>query len=251
MNINTNLIDLSLMRKNIETQSKYVSNGGYETNTDMLIDKLSKDTEITILDQSLNGLEKSKYINNQYNNIFKSLTDITETFKTTLIKRNNDSTNNFDKLNIDNELFKLKETFDKVKNTKFDNETAFIKNSSFIFVGNNERTTRRMNDSFLNDIETKFNDISSTSDGNLKIEKIDEILNILSSKFSEVGTEGNKINNLIGFKENLKISTIESFELKHQKLEENIIKLNSYMDNYKATLLMIKKMEDLTLTKYL
>jgi flagellin-like hook-associated protein FlgL len=251
MTINSNLINLKLLKTNIDKQTEYVSNGGYKTDLNMLIDKLNTDNELGLLNQSTTGIQKAQEINKMYDNIFTNLTNIGEQYKTSLLKLNSGGITPLDETNIQNELNKLKETFDKITNNKYDNENIFLDNQSKLFIGNNEFATRKMDNKFLKDINNIFIQIETTSDKNLKIEFIDKINELISTEHTKNGAEGNSLNNLSTFKENLKISTMDSFNLKHQNLEQNIVDLNSSINIYQSVLLMIKKMEDLSLVKYL
>ena len=209
--------------------------------------KLLKEQEIKSIDSALN-----RYT--EYDNNIKSISNELNKIKDLIILRNNPDKNNEDINNINIEILGSKNVISNLMESKIHGEKIY-NIDTFLLIGDNIKTERSFHSDFLDynnislteHIDTLVNGgVSDDTDLNL----ISNIIENTNLKRTEIGVKSYGIQQIKSVYEDNLISE-EDFFNKRNKILETVDKLNQLKNNYESMSLLISKLSDLSLVKYM
>lgn len=245
---NFNRFDYNLNHhtERINTIQKILSDGGIDyTDIGNFVTKLEKDTTVSFLDSSIRSIDIAINNYNTYDNVLQSMDRSLGRFRELVLMKESDATPN--KAPIEAEMKSIIMSIKSLEVEKLNKDESLFVGDSDVPVGNNSYIPRtfgtdliRVNGEKISDVLTNTSDLSS----------IDTVLERVNLSLTIVGMNTNTANQLKGTKELQKVYE-EKRLADNSDYEGNLVKLNSQMKAYEAHMLMVSKMQKLSLVNYM
>jgi len=212
--------------------------------------KLNRDDNVSMLSSQITSLKSIKNNMNIYDANQQSMKTSLDTFRELMVKKENDSLTPEGKLAIEEEMKVIVTFIESLENGELNDEEKLYSNGSELVVGNNQRMSRSYPDDFLNvnfkKISENLTDIIDNNDfGTMK-----HLQNKVDMNLVQIGMNTQISENKIQYKELLKAYE-DKFMSSLGSVEQKITEMNSAIQTYEATMLMINKVKDLSLVNYL
>jgi len=263
--------DFTKINANINKYSDIINKGGYDQSQDMKRDKLSLDTEISIIDQQISSNQSIEQTSNFVDDVMSEITTDLNRFKTLIIKYSEGTLNNKDE--IKTELSSLKDFIKFSLNQQNGQDYIFSGTKTDtkpfqdddIYKGNYKDTKLLVSDGVLKDkllaptfLNTKDGNILQDLEGIINdmensdnLNKIDEILKNVNIFRVENGSNADIALSKKKSLKSLKLSSEEIFESKYKNIEYYIFKLNEITVQYQAMASVLNKVQNLSLVNYI
>jgi len=244
-NLKTQQNSIADTQKIIEQGRSYTGFNGVR-NTQM---KLHRDTSISMYNSQINTLNSVEHNMNIYDTNLQEMKTNINKINVLLIKKENDTLNQNGKNAISQEINSIIENIKTLENANLNDNEKLYSNNNFnseVIVGNNDRNIRAFNTDLISINSIKISKKLETVD----LSNIKEIQDKIDYSIAVVGLETNDIQS----KRNLKVLgklEEERYFGTTENSTENIIKLQDKLQTYQASLLMISKVQKISLVNYL
>lgn len=242
-----NILNVS---EQINKVNKTILKNGLEDTTENLFCKLRNEDIQQIKDIELKGISAAEVKYQHYDNIFKDMQNVLGTFRDQITRKLSDTNSNNGIQSINTEMTGLKESFQRLVDTKIDNEKMFDHNSELL-IGDGMRVPRTFDKNYIQVEGKDITDMlqSFIDSSNPSLDEFDKIVNTINLKQTEIGARWSGLKSTKSIYENIKL-TEDEFMNKRYKLIESYQKLNELNITYEALLKTIAKMSSLSLVNY-
>ena len=207
--------------------------------------------ELNFMDQFKSSIETSQHNHSLYDDNLQNIQQHLEKFNTLLIQKNNDATTPDGKAAIDIELNEIVKSVQNLEEQKLNSyEDMYKNNSSEVMIGKGIRAPRTFSNDLIqfngSNISSNLSDIITSG----SLEDIEKLQQKISMSLATVGASENSLSSQYEIISRIALHEQEQFEgLKD--LEGSIIRFNEAKNGYEAQMLLISKIQDLSLHKYL
>lgn len=169
INSSTAVYNIMRVTNQINDVNKVISRDGLDDTTENLFYKLRNDDIQHIKKIELKGISAAELKYQHYDSIFKEMNSTLDLFRTEIIKKLHDGNNQNSVKSINIEMSGIKESFQRLVDTKIDNEKMFDHNSQLL-IGDGIRVPRTFDKKY---IQVEGNDITDMLQSFIDIDKPD------------------------------------------------------------------------------
>jgi len=246
-------INITKQSSEIVRLQKELSQGGVNYNgidgvRNTLI-KLHRDSNVSMLNSQIKSLQSADFNMNKYDINLQEMKTKVNKIHVLLINRENDTVSTSGKKIITNYIKSIINEIKKLETSKLNSNEDLFSTYSEIITGNNQRMPRSFDKSLITINKSISSELTDILNNNSTI-TINDVENKLNESLAIIGNNSINIKSKINLKQ-LYLATEEQHYSSIQDPEKTIIDINSAINTYKASLLMISKVQNLSLTNYL
>ena len=211
--------------------------------------------EVCFADQFKASIDTAKHNHSLYDENLEDIQDNIQKINDLMIQRENDGVSDNGKEIINVQINSIIKTIQNLEKNKLNShEDLYSKNDSEVIIGKNIRANRTFSDDLIKINNLKISEFLTSStqepDGELGIKNIQTAMDKISLSLAEVGSSHNFLESQEKAVQNVALLEQGKFE-NLKDIEASIIRFNEAKNGYEAQMLLISKIQDLSLVKYL